>query len=254
MRDNQKPELSRRTLFGALAGGAALAMPGIAATAAAAAVAETAELLDLEVKLDLLVNAYRAAADRLRVAREVAEGLWPEVPAEILTTLDDRRSYPSRCYARETDMDGSEVWPPTYVGEDGKTYGLPPRQLFRAKPLKGLMVEHEIRPRTKWGRQLKAIIAVAEKYEAACAHAIEVSGIDEAKGTICEAARSLEDLASQVRKIGPRTMSGVLIQASVLVANDEAAEHAHLSYRHVGFAGGRELANALLRLAPRASA
>jgi hypothetical protein len=43
------------------------------------------------------------------------------------------------------------------------------------------MVKHGIRPRTKWGRQLKSIIPAAEKYEAALEAAIRISGIEDAK-------------------------------------------------------------------------
>jgi hypothetical protein len=102
------------------------------------------------------------------------------VPEEIVTTWEERQLYDG-CHEPEKHVDGSEVYTIEYVGDDGKIYGRPPRRLFKAELLKAFMVKHGIRPRTKWGRQLKSIIPAAEKYEAALEAAIRISGIEDAK-------------------------------------------------------------------------
>jgi len=213
---------------------------------------ETPELLALGAEIEPKLQAYRAAAERLRKARATAESLWPMVPEEIVTTRDDRQLYDG-CHDREMDVDGEDVWPPDYVGADGKTYGRPPRRLFKAEPLKKFVIEHGIGSRTSWGRQLRPIIAASEKYETACAEAIEITGVEDAKDAVRRSAYDLQDLARAIGEYAPTTVGGIFIRARALAAYSEAEEHTYSGKGKAGALLGLELADAVLRLAPGGS-
>jgi len=246
-------ELNRRAI---LAGAAtfAAAMPATLALAspppATAAAPENANLLALGEEIDPLLNAYRAAAERKREARAVAEALCPSLPDELVAKPKDRLRW-AGCSEREIDVEGKDVWPPNYTGADGKTYARLPREILKGNLIKEAVARGNIyaSPRTKHGKEVRKLIEISEKYEAEREAAIERSGVLEAADTLYFSAVEIEVLAYEVRKHEPATMIGIMIQARALGAHAEAELDAH------GFAGrsgtvlGRELAASVLRIA-----
>jgi hypothetical protein len=228
----------------AQAAAASVALPAVLAPPASSPAGESAELLALGAEVDTKLEAYRAAGERLTEARAIAKALWPDVPEILVTTRDDRQLYEG-CYSREKDAEGADVWPGEYRGADGKIYGRLPRQLFVAEALKTFLSEFGYGPRTKTGRRFKPVIAAAEKYEAACDHAITSSGIEAAKAEAERRASDIHSLLFEFRKHAPRSMIGVLMLARAVMALEEAQQ---VGERAGGFILGRELAEAVLRL------
>ncbi|MBB4428392.1 hypothetical protein GGD66_006979 [Bradyrhizobium sp. CIR48] len=65
-------------------------------------------------------------------------------------------------------------------------------------------------------------LAAAERFEAACAQAIEAPGIVLAKQTAQDRAQDLHEIMFDIREHWPRTVAGVLIMARALMAYEEA--------------------------------
>jgi len=214
------------------------------------ALSEDANLLALGEEIDPLLNAYRAAAERKRQARVMAETLCPPLPDELVVKPKDRLRW-AGCAEREIDVEGKDVWPPNYTGADGKTYARLPREILKGNLIKEAVARGNIyaSPRTKHGKEVRKLIEISEKYEAEREAAIERSGVLEAADTLYFSAVEIEVLAYEVRKHEPATMIGIMIQARALGAHAEAELDAH------GFAGrsgtvlGRELAASVLRIA-----
>jgi hypothetical protein len=243
------------------AAGTAVALPAvIKATAAIAAppvappvaAAESPELLALGAELDVKIDAYRAAAGRLAEARVVAARLWPAVPAELVVGFDraDRDLY-ADCYPRETDFEGKEVWPEPYL-INGKSVEYPPRQILRAKSLRQFLTDVREDPDSfePWlAGHLAECLDAAERFEAARAHAIETSGIAQAKEAAQDRAQDLHSIMFDIRKHVPRTIAGVLILARAVAAFEEAQKDSYSGgQRGGGLVLGRELASAVLRI------
>jgi len=100
---------------------------------------------------------------------------------------------------------------------------------------------------------LKKLIAAAEKYEEACETAIKTSGIEDAGRAVRKAARDLLDLVWELQKFPPTTMFGVFIYARAIAACDDAADDTYGRKGHAGFILGRQMAEAIARLAPEAA-
>jgi hypothetical protein len=73
---------------------------------------------------------------------------------------------------------------------------------------------------------LETRVAAAKHYEEACAHAIETSGIVEAKEFAGHRAQDLHSLLFEVRKPAPRSVAGVLIMARAVIMAFEEAQKA----------------------------
>ena len=248
--------LSRRTLLGAIAAAPAAAVPVIAVAAVSpaprpAVADEDANLLALAGQIDPLLTTYRVAKERKREARAMAEAILPPLPNELVVDPRwERRLQWAGCTAREVDVEGNEIWPPDYVGADGKTYARTPREILKADLIKDAIARGNLLAsrRTKHGKEVSRIIKIAESYEAARDAAIERSGIIKASEELSHSATDLEMLAYEVRKHQPVTRIGVAIIARVLSAHAEAELDAHGFKGRDGSVLGRELASAVLRL------
>ena len=194
----ESPSPSRRTLLGGLlsAGvfGGAVASAAIATRAAKAAPlpAESPQLLALGAEIEPRLRAYRAAAERLSAACEMAARLWPPTPEEIVPTQRDYSRHDHRPFVLERDFEGNVVDHPQFdfdlEGGSAKIRG----RLYTSKGVKEFLAETKLGPRTKWGRQLRSINDAAEKYEAECAEAIERSGIQDANAVTRNSAYDLQ--------------------------------------------------------------
>jgi hypothetical protein len=205
----QRP--SRRGLLGGLLsagmfGGAAasLAMAGLPA-AAQPLISENPDLLALGNKIEPRLQAYRAAVQRRFIARATP---FPAVPEEIFVSNRRERELYDGCYVDETNIEGATVWP-AYRGADGQSYRLQPGRLLKAGRLKEFVAQNDIRPRTKWGRELKKKIAAAEQYEAAYEAAIRTSGILDALEAVRAASYDLQMLVLDLNRVQATTIAGV---------------------------------------------
>lgn len=268
----RSPVFTRRSIVATLAAafapaaGMAVVLPKVAETAAAVLapqlpaaavpliqaepIAESPELLALGAELELKLEAYRAAAERLAQARATAAALWPEPAASIVAVGSERAGRYPGCYEEETDFEGRQ-WPD--VGPGGGKGAPVPRFIALSGAL-GLLLDDVRGDVAAWpagfDRELVDRIAEAERYEDACCDAVDVSGIEQAKQLAETRADDLRDLAHQVRKHPPRTIAGVMIHARALAA--------YADTEHDGFARapseaasilGRGLADAVLRVA-----
>jgi hypothetical protein len=243
--------MSRRFFLARAATGtavAALPAAGIAIVSksalAATPPAEDPALLALGEQIDPLLKTYRAAVERKRAARALAEKLCPTVPDELVV---QRHGMFSGCAERETDVEGKDVWPPPEA--DGHHHR-PPRHIFQSALIEKSIANNNLyaSPRSKFGKQIRKLIETAKKYEAERKTAIERSDIKAAKDGMYFAAADVEDLAYKVREIEPVTMIGIMIQARALVANSEAELDAHGFEGRSGMVLGHELATAVLRI------
>jgi hypothetical protein len=242
--------MSRRFFLARAATGTAVAaLPAagtaiaLAATPPASPPTEDPALLALGEQIYPLLKTNRAAVERKRAARALAEKLCPPVPDELVVTMQ-RHGMFIGCTERETDVEGKDVWPPP---EPDGIHRRPPRQIIQSALVEKSFADTS--PRSKLGKQIRKRIETARKYEAERKAAIERSDIKAAKDGMYFAAADVEDLAWKVREVEPVTMIGVLIQARALVAHSEAELHAHtFGERRSGMVLGRELATAVLRI------
>jgi hypothetical protein len=182
---------------------------------------------------------------RLAEARATAAELWPEVPAEILSpSKRNDRDFPDDRYDREVDLEGREAWP------EKERF---PRQLLQSEPLKQYLDEVRAEPgfyEDGFAEEVTERLQEVQRYEAACAHALEASDIIAVKERATDHAHELYCLLFQIRKHVPRSLTGVLIVARALMAFEEAQKDSHQpGERASGHILGRELADAVLRLA-----
>lgn len=218
---------------------------------------ESPELLALGAEVETKLSSYRAAAAQLAEARATAAALWPVAPTEIVVDRRDRyaRDLFADCYERETDFEGEQVWPDPFT-KDGKEFQMPPRDLLRSDALAQFLAEVRAEP-DDWdddglADDLAGRVRAAEAYEAACAHAIETSDIEEAKWKARRGASELLDLLREIRNHVPRTIAGVLIVARAVTAFGEAQKDSYWPSDHIHMGGsilGATLADAVLRVA-----
>lgn len=253
-------QLSRRTMMTALAA-AASSLPALLPEKAAASLPQTTEnpeLLALGAEVEANLSAYRATAARLSEARAIAAGLWPSMPPELVVSRNHADlDFWADCYAPEVDFEGNKVGPEPYA-VDGETFGLPPRHILQADALREFLADVQADP--DFGDDIASDIAsrlhAAERYEAACANAIEVSGIEQASRDTRRSASHLRDLLLKIRDHRPRTMEGVLIVACAVTAFGEAQKDSYWPSRHVDIGGnilGATLADAILRVANKSA-
>jgi hypothetical protein len=248
--------LSRRALMaGARVFAVAASLPPAIAAASVLphsgpALSEDANLLALGEQIAPLLNAYRAAAERKREARATAEALCSPVPDELVHQCKDFE-YWGGCIEDEVDVEGKKIWPPNYLGADGKTYARRARGILKANLMKDAIAGGNLNGdrRSRQGREMRRLIEISEKYEAERAAAIERSGVLEAANELCNSAVDIEMLAYEVRELEPVTMVGVMIQARALAAHAEAELDAHGFVGRSGTVLGRELAASVLRIA-----
>ena len=250
----ERPQLPRRAFLGrvaaALAIGSAANVGVIVARSAPAAIVPPAEvpaLITLGEQIDPLLAAYRATLAHHTAARAAAEAQSPSLPDDLVRKADDRFTL-AGCSEREQDVEGKDVWPPNYVGDDGKTYARAPRQILKADLLREAITRQGISRRSKHGKRVKALIEIAERYEAGRTAAIKRSGVLDAADELRWAATDIDMLAWKIREFAPATVDGVMIHARALAAHAESELHGSGFTGRAGLTLGRQLADAVLRV------
>ena len=182
-------------------------------------VAEDPALLELGAQIDPLLNAWRSAAQRELEACATAENLSPPLPDELVRKPEDRITF-AACAEDEKDVLGNVIWPPNYVGSDGKTYGRPARQILKAALIEKAIERGTLNGsrRTKLGKRVHRLIAIAKRYEAGRKAAIKRSGIEAAEDGARWASGDVLKLVCEMGKIDALTRGGVLIQARAFVS------------------------------------
>lgn len=241
--------LTRRLFFSVAAALPATAAAAIGTTQPeplAISQSEDAILLALGEQIDPLLAAYRMALARHTEARALAEANCPQVPEELVC----KGPQWAGCTEREQDVEGKDVWPPNYVGADGKTYARPPRNILNSVATNAAIKRGNLYcdGRTAFGKRLRALIRTAERYEAERETAIERSGVLGAADELRWAATDIDVLAWKIRDFAPVTVAGVLIQARALAAHGESEQHGSGFTGRAGLTLGRQLADAVLRV------
>jgi hypothetical protein len=232
----------------ALVAGTALNTVAIVATKSAprVATAEDPTVIALGERIDPLLETYRNAVACHRAARAQAEANCPDVPEEIVCKGPQWLG----CTERERDVEDRDVWPPNYVGDDGKTYARPPRRIFNSQPAKAAIARGNLYcdRRTLFGKRLVKLVEAAERYEAGRETAINQSGLTAAKTNLYFACVELERLAHGAAEIKPRTTAGLSIQARALNSYAEAETELDREAGQSGAVVGLALAQSVLRL------
>ncbi|MBK5960277.1 hypothetical protein CCR97_19020 [Rhodoplanes elegans] len=244
---------SRRTFLGRAAGalaGASVAGLGTAAAVPAASSPVTPEdpaLVALGEKVGPALDAFRAAKAAKAEARARAEALCPAVPADLVHQ-DGRQPFVLNlhaCVREEVDVEGQPVRPPGWRDASGRWEQPRGRSIYAAGYIEEAIEEGWLAasPRSRQGRHVRHLLALAEQHESARAAAIEMSGLPAAKEALRAAERDLEALAQNVRDTEAATPAGVLIIARVAAAFGEATHPAT-----AGVVLGPALVGAVLRV------
>ncbi|MET4117844.1 hypothetical protein ABIB85_004472 [Bradyrhizobium sp. JR1.5] len=185
-------------------------------TAALAAPEEHPALLDAGRRLDGLVDAFTAAQPKLAAAKDLARSLVPDVPEEIVC----HSHFWGGCAYEVRDVDDTPLSSGVVVDADGKARPARPTMIIHSTGLRKLIKDGQIRcdGRTGFGKQVKRIIAAAERYDGDRAAAIERSGLRDAQEALYSAYRAIDDLAREVAAIEPKTGAGAVVLARVLCA------------------------------------
>lgn len=109
------------------------------------------------------------------------------------------------CTEPEADVEGKDIWPPDYIGADGKIYARRPRQLLNSVATKASIKRGNLYcdGRTKFGKRFRNLIRTAEQYEAEREAAIERSGVLTAADELQWAATDIDVLAWKIREFAP---------------------------------------------------
>jgi len=248
---SQPITIARRGFLGrtvaALAAATTANVAAIATTRpAGAALSELPELIDAGQRLDVLRAEWMAADAARLAARAIAESTVPPVPEEIVC----KGAFWAGCTEEETDVEGKSLPAILIKNEDGtaRIHELP-KWIVRSAALREQTTNGRIYcdGRTKFGKKVKRMIAVAERYETERAAAIEKSGLTEATTRLNFAWVEIDRLAREVAEMQPRTIAGAAVMARALSAYVETE-----SYSGNGKWGamilGQPLAEAVARL------
>jgi hypothetical protein len=213
---------------------------------AAAAITELPELIDAGQRLEAALAEWRAADAARLAARAIAESTVPPVPDEIICKA---AHFWAGCAEEETDVEGKRLPVVLFTDEDGKTRGRTPRRIIQADALRQQVEDGRIYcdGRTRFGKTVKRIIAMAERYEAERTAAIEKSGLPDAIVRAFLASQAIDKIAREVADMQPQTFAGTSIMARVLCAYVET--EAYSGNRQWGaMILGKPLAEAVARL------
>jgi hypothetical protein len=112
----------------------------------------------------------------------------------------------------------------------GKQWARPPRTLLQAALLEQYLDEVRADPgcyEVGFAEEVAERLQVVQRYEAACAHAIEASDIAAVKEATQNSTQDLHSLLFQIRKHVPRSVTGVLLMARALMAYEEASKDSY---------------------------
>lgn len=192
---------SRRSFFRGAGISAVAAVAGVPSFPASAAIPENPELLTLGSEFDKAEAAYAAADARYREARVPYDALRPAVPEELTPPgwrhpLGDGKPLYDAAGEHWNGRERVDVLTADWLRWVGGDYG----------------------PRTKVGRQLKRLLPIAERFDAAIREAEEQSGIVPAVAARKEARAAVEAAAKALLEAPARTTVGLVLKARSLTA------------------------------------
>jgi hypothetical protein len=207
--------LSRR-LFLRRAGVAAASAATAAVPVVANATTQPAENPDLLAAGEELAKAEAAflkADEAKAAARRAFDAICPKMPEELVT-----QSGSVLGHACEGEVDGelNPVYPPAAVDENGKTYYPGPRRIISSHRLRDT-IAHEA-PRSKYVREAKKMLPIAERYEAEFDAARQAAGLPAAIEARFWAGQEIAKLAEPIKDMPVATWAGIGIKARAIVA------------------------------------
>jgi hypothetical protein len=206
--------LSRR-LFLRRAGvvAATAATVAVPVVAKAAAVTENPELLAAGADLAKAEVTFLKADEAKTAARRAFDVICPKMPEELVTQSD---SILGHCCEGEVDGELDPIYPPPIVGKDGKTEHPRPRRILSSHRLR-TTIAHEA-PRSRYVREAKKMLPIAEQYEAEFEAARQTTGLPAAIEARFWAGQEVAKLAEQMKDMPVATWAGIGIKARAIVA------------------------------------
>lgn len=215
---------SRRSF---LIGGASIAAAAIPVAVPAVAALENPELVSIGKALPSAMEDYRVALAKYRAAVEAFDLIKPEIPQALICGWPDQTGL--RFYAiRALDLDENEICAPG---------SLECLQVLSAEKMRGDLPEYPAR--TKFGKELRRRLPIAERYETDYQRALEASGAELARETRRTAARSVELLAETAGKTEAKTMHGIVVKARAFKALGEV--EGYTAFNRATFCYGEQL-------------
>jgi len=196
--------LTRRLFLRNTAAAGAVATVVAAPGAVAATASENPELLRLGAELVAASEAFRAAAERKRVALESYVALCPAVP-EILVAPHNAEMWFTE---GETDPEGNSVYPASNKAQ---------RRIYSSHAIEQSCPNLKVR--SDLGRHYRQIHAEAQTFETSQEEARTASGLDAAISARYFAGRELGRIMEAVAKQEALTPAGLVIKARALLAH-----------------------------------
>jgi hypothetical protein len=175
--------------------------------------AENSDLLAAGRELDKAEAAFLEADEAKAAARRAFDAICPAMPPELVTGAD---SVLGHCCEGEVDGELNPVYPPAAVDEDGKTYYPGPRRILSSHRLRDT-VAHEA-PRSRYVREAKKMLPIAERYEAEFEAARRATGLPAAIEARFWAGHEVANIAERIKDLPAVTWAGIGIKARAIVA------------------------------------
>lgn len=208
--------LSRRLFLrraGVATASAAVAMAPAIVTAATPAPAENPDLLAAGNALAKAEAAFLKADEAKAAARRAFDAICPGMPEELITQSGSVLGY---CCEGEVDGELNPVYPPAAVDENGTTYYPAPRRILSSHRLRDT-IAHEA-PRSKYVREAKKMLPIAERYEAEFMAARQVAGLPAAIEARFWAGHEVTNIAERIKDMPAVTWAGIGVKARAIVA------------------------------------
>jgi hypothetical protein len=196
----------------ATASAAAVLTPPIV-VAATSAPTENPDLLAAGQELAKAEAVFLKADAAKEAAHRAFDAICPKMPDELVTGAD---SVLGHCCEGEVDGELNPVYPPAAVDENGKTYYPGPRRILSSQRLRDT-VAHEA-PRSRYVREAKKMLPVAERYEAEFEAARQTAGLPSATEVRYWAGHEVAKLAERIKDMPAATWAGIGIKARAIVA------------------------------------
>jgi hypothetical protein len=196
----------------ATASAAAAIAPSVVAAASPAPV-ENPDLLAVGRELAKAEAAFLKADEAKVAALRAFEAIRPAMPDELVTQSG---SVLGHCCEGEVDGELNPVYPPAAVDENGKTYYPGPRRILSSDRLRDT-IAHEA-PRSRYVREAKKMLPIAERYEAEFKAARQAVGLPQAVEARFWAGHEVAKLAEQIKDMPAVTWAGIGIKARAIVA------------------------------------
>lgn len=233
---NTKP--ARRSFLRSVVAAVATATPAATAVAlpvaAAALQTESPALLAIGKRLDEIGVAYDVAAAAEASAIAELERLTPALPPGLIADFHETTEVTRTLR--------------TYKGEVVlRQGGLGAVQYYEAELLELWRDRNAIDGRTKVGRRLRHLIALARKHEAQVAEAERISDVGACSSVVSDLREETQDLFDKLVTMPPRSAVGVAIYARAILVGGKVLRYGRDLQTQLEGAGAG-LAAALLRI------